>query len=111
MGRPKGTPNKKTVRLEEIALKQKCNPFEILCMFANGDWEALGMVSETTRRHTRQGDFYEVDRITGEMRMKAAAEAAQYLYPKRKSVELTEILDPNKDRPLKSISDDELDDL
>ncbi len=111
MGRPKGAPNRKTVKLEEIALKLGCSPFEILCRFANGDWAGLGMPDENERRHSRQGDFYEVPRITGEMRLKAAAEAAQYLYPKRKSVEVTELQDPNQHRPLKNISDDELDDL
>jgi len=71
-GRRAGTPNKKTVDLMNLARKLGVDPFEILLLVAKGSWKKLG---------------YESDQITLANRLWAAAEAAQYLYPKRKSVE------------------------
>ena len=71
-GRQKGTPNKKTFDAKLIAEQLDCDPFEILVHFAKGDADALG---------------YKGGTIPPDMRLQAAKEASQYLYPKRKAVE------------------------
>lgn len=86
-GREKGTPNKKTNELMEKAKQLKCDPFEILCYFALGDWKKLGYKDEYTYAPTQKGEVIEKHVISPEIRQKAASEAAQYLYPKRKAIE------------------------
>lgn len=88
-GRQKGTVNKQTKTLQETAERLGCDPFEILCRFALGDWKGLGYKSEHTLTPTQKGEVVERPIITPEIRHKAAAEAAQYLHPKRKAVEHT----------------------
>jgi hypothetical protein len=87
-GRKKGTPNKKTLDAEAIAKKIGCNPFEVLLRFAANDWEGLGYPDETYTKMSN-GCPYEVAYIEPETRLKAAKEAAEYLYPKRKAIEVT----------------------
>lgn len=106
-GRKKGTLNKKTQDQLEIAKKHKISPFEILLFFASGDWKALGFKSETKIRYTSSGEGYEVPHITPEHRLKAASECCQYLYPKRKSIQITN--DINTEDPAAHLSDEELD--
>lgn len=86
-GRVKGTPNKNVIPLQEKAKELGCDPFEILCRFALGDWEGLGYDKGITYQSTNKGDLIERHIIPPELRSKAAAEAAQYLYPKRKAIE------------------------
>jgi hypothetical protein len=86
-GRAKGTPNKTSLPLHEKAKELGCDPFEILCRFALGDWEGLGYKSEFIFTPTQKGEVVEKPLIPPELRSKAAAEAAQYLYPKRKAIE------------------------
>lgn len=88
-GRTKGTPNKNTQELIELADKLSVNPFEILLMIADGDWKGLGYPTKSRTQWTPSGIEYEEDTITVEMRLSAAKEACQYLYPKRKAVELS----------------------
>ncbi len=71
-GRQKGTPNKKTVALQEIAERLDVDPFEILLLYAKGDFITLGLCG-----------------VTSSERLKAAIEAASYLHPKRKAIEHT----------------------
>lgn len=71
-GRQKGTPNKKTVALQEIAARLDVDPFEIVLLFAKGDFITLG-----------------IGEVTPEQRLKAAIEASSYLHPKRKAIEHT----------------------
>lgn len=89
-GRAKGTPNKATTDLQRLSAELGVHPFEILLHFAAGDWKALGYKQES---YIEFGKGFENDvlYIKPETRVKAAAEAAQYLYPKRKALELTEI--------------------
>lgn len=87
-GRVKGTPNKDTVNLEIIAAKCGKSPFEILCLIANADWKALGYDSPQTIVQTKQGGRVMIDRINIVDRREAASEAAQYMYSKRKAVEV-----------------------
>jgi hypothetical protein len=86
-GRAKGTPNKSALPLMEKAKELGCDPFEILCLFALGDWKALGYKEGHTFTPTQKGEVIERPLITPELRSKAASEAAQYLYPKRKAIE------------------------
>lgn len=110
-GRKKGTPNKDSLPLLQKAKQLNVDPFEILLLFANGDWKGLGYAYPTATRVGKNGETYEVDIITPEHRLKAAAESSQYLYPKRKAIQIEEPFDPNKDRPLKDLTDEELDAL
>jgi hypothetical protein len=94
-GRPKGVPNKRTQDLIEIAEKLECNPFEILLLFAKGDYEKLGY----EKWHYKQigENVVEELSISPELRQKSAKDACEYLFPKRKAVEHT-FKDP-KDMP------------
>lgn len=88
MGRPKGSPNKKSHEARELAEELGINPLEVLLYFTSGDWASLGYEDRTKTMHATDGTPYEVDVITPEMRLRAASEVCQYLYPKRKSVEI-----------------------
>lgn len=61
--------------LQAIVGNTGCKPFEVLCHFANGDSAALAYPRG-----------YLID---SRLRMKAAQELCEYLYPKRKSIEVT----------------------
>lgn len=87
-GRPKGSPNKKTEELQDLADRLGCNPFEVLLKFAMNDWKGLGYDTETRELMGPRGPV-EIMHVSPETRMKAAAEAAQYLFPKRKAIEHT----------------------
>lgn len=71
-GRKKGTKNRKTVMVEEIAARLEVDPFEVLCLFTKGDFATLGL-----------------EKVTGDQMLRAAEEAASYLYSKKRSVELS----------------------
>lgn len=86
-GRGKGTPNKNTLPLQQLADKLGCSPFEILCRFAIGDAKGLGYTTDIVHSTTSKGEIIEKPLIGPELRVKAASEAAQYLYPKRKAIE------------------------
>lgn len=86
-GRKKGTPNKSSLKADDIAQRLGCDPFEILIMFANGDWKGLGYPSATETRYSAKGTEFIVDAITKDQRLKAASEASQYLLPKRKAID------------------------
>lgn len=87
-GRVKGTPNKQTQSLHEIAEKLECNPFEVLLHFAKGDYEGLGY-SEYQQRVTKTGEVVDELTIPPGLRQKAAKDACEYLHPKRKAIEHT----------------------
>jgi hypothetical protein len=93
-GRKKGTPNKDKLPLQQKAEELGVDPFQILLLFAKGDVAALG-----------------IEVITADQRLRAASEACQYLYPKRKAIQVDQDTDPNSDRPLQHLSDEELDAL
>jgi hypothetical protein len=86
IGRPQGSPNKRTEELFYLAEKHDCNPFEILILFAKGDHEALGYEKHQTKTTKDGGTVLELT-ISPELRQKSARDAAEYLYPKRKAVE------------------------
>lgn len=87
-GRKKGTPNKNTQLLVDKAQELGCDPFEVLCLFAKGDWKALGYRDEIVTRPTQYGEVWEYT-ISPECRKSAASDLCQYVYPKRKAVELS----------------------
>lgn len=73
-GRQKGVKNASTTKVEATAERLKCDPFEILCLIAKGDYEALG---------------YMADPISLSDRKDAAKEACKYLYSQRRAIEAT----------------------
>lgn len=70
------------------------NPFDILLKFAAGDYEGLG---------------YDQNCISPDLRMSAASQAAKYLYPQLKAIDMK--VESDVDRPLEDLSDEELDKL
>jgi hypothetical protein len=86
-GRKKGTPNKKTADLVDKANELGVDPFEILLLFAKGDWKTLKYPAETFRKESAGGvvniEYY----IAPELRANCASRACEYLHPKRKAVE------------------------
>lgn len=85
-GRVKGTPNKNTQALLDMAEDMGVDPFKILLHFAGGDFEALGY-EEFQTKSAGMGETYLELTIPPAERMKAAEKACAYLFPKRKSVE------------------------
>lgn len=63
-GRKKGTPNKKTLALEEVCAKHNCHPFE-----------GMVILSQTT--------------FDESIKLGCLKELCSYLYPKRKALELS----------------------
>lgn len=88
-GRKKGTKNKNTAPAEELALELGIDPLKVLFYFVAGDWKSLGYESATTTMFSPDGSSYEVPIIKPEHRISAAKEAAQYIYPKKKALEIT----------------------
>jgi len=80
-GRAKGTPNKRTQDIMQRCQDLGCDPVEILVYFATANWQALGY---DTRENKITGDWY----ISSDQRLTAARDLMQYLYPKRKSIEV-----------------------
>lgn len=76
-GRQPGTPNRDKIPAQLLAEKLGVDPLEVLLNFVKGDWAALGYKSPHEAK------------MTSEMRLKAAGEVSQYIYPKRKAVEMT----------------------
>lgn len=87
-GRTKGTPNKPTLKLIDRAEKLKVDPFEILLLFAKGDWAALGYDTGVIIKESANGEstFMEYT-ISPELRAQCAEKACQYIHPKRKAIE------------------------
>lgn len=90
MARPKGTPNKDVEPLKAIAKQLKVDPFQVLLLITKADWKALGYPGPTETKYTARGEAYESEIITLDQRRAAASDACQYLYPKRKAIEINE---------------------
>lgn len=105
-GRAKGTPNRATAQLQERAAALGVDPFEILCLFAKGDWKSLGYDREIFL--TMEGEKSCSYRFTIDpaVRAKCASDVASYLFPKRKAVELS--TDPENPLEVKGVVDREL---
>lgn len=89
-GRGKGTPNKRTLMVNEVMQRVKVDPLEILAMFAAGDWKGLGYGNEMYFVEKPDGAVKMGYVIPPELRLSAAKEAAQYVYPKKKEEIKTE---------------------
>lgn len=85
-GRSKGTPNKDKATLAEKAKELGVDPFEVMLLFAKGDWKALGYEKEFIEKMGKDCVNYEYV-IDPAVRAKMASEASQYLHAKRKSIE------------------------
>lgn len=83
-GRPRGSVNKKSLELQELAAKLDVNPVEILLLMAKGDWKSLGYDSEVYVMENASGSTKIGYTISPEMRLSAAKEVAQYLFAKLK---------------------------
>lgn len=83
-GRKAGVPNKPTEGLHEICARLGLNPFEQMVQIAATTDDAI-------------------------LRFNVLKELCQYLYPKRKAIEVSGSIDVT--RPLQDASDDELDEL
>lgn len=89
-GRKKGIPNKPKRIMEERAQALGCDPFEILLLFAKGDWEALGYDSkERVASITDNGVIMEYT-ISPQLRQKSAKDAADFIYPKLRAIEVSD---------------------
>jgi hypothetical protein len=98
-GRSKGTPNKKTLKAQDLAERLGVDPLEILLLFAKGDWKALGYNKGTYTRMFGDGGSIEVEVIDPDLRAKAAIAAVKHLYPSLKAIEITD----NEGKPLPKI--------
>lgn len=87
-GRKPGTPNKDATLLAEKAKELKCDPFEILLHFANGDFEALGYEKHQDKS-TPTGEVFQVLTIDPDLRARCAQKACDFLYPKRKALDIS----------------------
>jgi hypothetical protein len=110
-GRKKGTPNKLTQDLMSKCEELGVDPFEVLLHFAKGDWKTLGYDTET--RLVSASEFGEITEytITPELRAKAAKDACEYLFPKRKAVEHSGSIDTGLQSMIESLegkTEDEL---
>lgn len=65
------------------------DPFDLLLLYAKGDWKALGLDDEFEYRFSQEGGKIKVRAISLEMRLRAIIEAVQYLEPKRKAIDVT----------------------
>jgi len=86
-GRKKGTPNKRTLEAIELSERLDCNPLEILLLFAKGDWKALGYSEKTVTKFYGETMVIE-DVIQPELRQKSAKDACEYIYAKRKAIDV-----------------------
>lgn len=89
-GRPKGAISRFSRQVEEITTRLQVDPLEILLLFAKGDWETLGYDTGVIIKESQSGEggtFMEYT-ISPELRAQCAAKACEYVYPKKKSIEV-----------------------
>lgn len=87
-GRPKESGNKDRVEIFKKAEELGVDPFVVLLHFVKGDFEALGY-EEYSQRLTQSGAIINVLTIDPEVRAKCAMKACEFMYPKKKSVEVS----------------------
>lgn len=81
-GRKKGTPNKKTQELRDKCEAAGVDPFDVLLQICKGTKEII-VKDDKGKEKTVELP------INTEHRLAAAKELCQYIYPKRKAIELT----------------------
>lgn len=87
-GRKPGTVNRRTQEAAELAERLGVNPLEILLLFAKGDWKALGYDSPDRVRMVNDTIITEPI-ISAELRSTSASKAVEYIYAKKKAVDVT----------------------
>jgi len=75
--------------LTQVADEMGIDPFIILLQAASGDYKAFGYESATITKMGKDGQTYEEDVIPVGLRVAAAKEATQYLYPKKRAIEVS----------------------
>lgn len=88
-GRAVGSKNKNRQALFDKAEELGVDPFEVLLLFAKGDFASLGYEERQFKTYGSGEDSYTIDELTisPELRAKCAEKACEYLHPKLKSVE------------------------
>lgn len=89
-GRPKGSPNRSLLDVKMKAEELGIDPFKILLLFAAGDWKKLGYPDEKFISNEGDKSVTYKFHVDPAVRAKCAQEAVQYLYPKRKALEVTD---------------------
>lgn len=103
-GRKKGTPNASTLPLEAKAKELGIDPFHALLLFAKGDWESLGYVSEKYISGANEYGTWEKWTIDPGVRCKAAQDACTYLYSRRQAISVDLSADPEMLEAVKSLA-------
>lgn len=80
MARTKGSRNKRTFEVEEIASRYKLQPFEFAMTVLNNDWEALGFEGATKITYTAAGIEVVESNIKLSERIECAKFAGKFLY-------------------------------
>jgi hypothetical protein len=88
-GRKKGTPNQKTRDARDLMERLGVDPLEFLFLTIKEDWKALGYESRYETKVLKDGGTIEVPVIEFSSRLTAAKEAAKYVYPQTKALEMT----------------------
>lgn len=69
-------------------MKLGCDPFKILCLFALGDWKALGYDSSVEVAESGDGNSTFIKHtISPELRASCAKDACKYLYSAKQAVQ------------------------
>lgn len=84
----KGIPNKDTQYIVDLCQKHNLCPVEVLINVAKGDYKALGYKQMTIKKVAFGGNLFEEDRITLDHRIDATKKLIDYIYPKRKAVQI-----------------------
>lgn len=96
-GRKPGTKNKDKFELDQICRKYKVQPFEGLMKVINNDWAGLGYDNECFHIEKPDGSVKMGYVISPQMRLDAMKEAAKYLYPQKRSIEMSGSLEVNNE--------------
>ena len=91
-GRSKGTPNKRTRELSQILESMGCDPALALARVVMDQNMGSGQPYEQ-ERYSKDGQKYTVNGYEPEIKVAAARELIQYLYPKRKAIEHSGAID------------------
>lgn len=76
--------------------KQEHDPIEFNILVAKNDWAALGFTSPTYTCYTKSGDTYEMNHITVDHRLSANNKLLDFMYAKKKAIEITPPETPNQ---------------
>lgn len=88
-GRKKGKLNAKTEHFFEICEKMNHDPVTFNVMLAQNDWQSLGYPNRTFTSFTKSGETFETDYISVNDRVSANNKLLEFMYPKRKAIEVT----------------------